>query len=102
MRRKRANGALESRKRVAEIEKKTQNDDEISKPLVKEAENIELGTDSLFRESWREDLSSSKIAKLMEQRIREAAGAGVPTKPGKLNSVSRTFRKFEINEITAG
>ncbi|VDK87710.1 unnamed protein product [Litomosoides sigmodontis] len=95
MRRKKANEALGAQNTVAEIEEKSQND-EMFKLLVKEADNIGFGTDSLFQECWREDttLSSSKIAKLMEQRIREAGGAGTITKPRKLNSVSRAFRKM--------
>ncbi|CAG9530334.1 unnamed protein product [Cercopithifilaria johnstoni] len=102
MRRRRANETLEARKRIVEIGKKTQ-EDEISKPLIKEAGNIEK--DSLFQDSWREGgaFSSSKIAKLMEQRIQEAARANVVTKSTKSNSITRADpQKFEIDEITAG
>lgn len=104
MRWKRASETLELQKKVAEIEKKSQDDD-LSKLLAKEAENTEIQKDSLFGEPWKESaaLSSSKIAKLMEQYIQEEARANVMTKAGQTNSMIRTnSRKFEIDEITAG
>nr|CDQ02983.1 Bm12986 [Brugia malayi] len=104
MRWKRASETLELQKKVAEIEKKSQDDD-LSKLLAKETENTEIQKDSLFGEPWKESaaLSSSKIAKLMEQYIQEEARANVMTKAGKTNSMIRTnSRKFEIDEITAG
>lgn len=105
MRRRRANETLETQKRVAEIERITQEDDESSKSLVNGTKNIEFQRDSLFQEPWTENTahSSSKIFKLMQQRIQEAARANLITKAGKQNSVTKTdSRKFEIDEIRAG
>uniref|UniRef100_A0A0R3RIF5 Uncharacterized protein n=1 Tax=Elaeophora elaphi TaxID=1147741 RepID=A0A0R3RIF5_9BILA len=104
MRRSKASETLEVQKRIAEIKQKS-DEDKISKSLVKDAENTEFEKDSLFREPWREDaaLLSSRIAKLMEQRLQEAAQESVITKTGKPNSVIRTnSRKFEVDKITAG
>lgn len=105
MRKRRANETLETQKRVAEIERITQEDDESSKSLVNGTKNIEFQRDSLFQEPWTENTahSSSKIFKLMEQRIQEAARANLITKAGKQNSATKTdSQKFEIDEIRAG
>ncbi|KAM3721848.1 Mitochondrial inner membrane protein OXA1L [Dirofilaria immitis] len=101
MRRKKSNETMRVQKKIAEIEKKTQENDDLSKSLVKEAENIELEKDSLFREPWKHSttLSSSKIAKLMEQRIKEATRENVTAKAEKSNLKKKTNRKFEIDEI---
>uniref|UniRef100_A0A1I7W562 Mitochondrial inner membrane protein COX18 n=1 Tax=Loa loa TaxID=7209 RepID=A0A1I7W562_LOALO len=103
MRQRRANETLEIQKEVAEIKTENQGE-ELFKSLVKEAENIRLERDSLFRQSWRENavLPSSKIAKLMEQHIQEAARANVVTKARKPKSrMKADSQKFEIDEITA-
>lgn len=103
MRLNRVNETLKAQETVAQIEKKTQKDDEVSKPFVKEVETMRLEKDSLFREFWNEDAasSSSNIAKLMEERIQEEARRN--TKSGKLNSDTRTdSRRFKIDEIMAG
>ncbi|EJW82939.1 hypothetical protein WUBG_06146 [Wuchereria bancrofti] len=51
MRWRRASETLGVQKKVAEIEKKSQNDD-LSRSLAKETENIESQKDLLFREPW--------------------------------------------------
>lgn len=107
MRRNRANEILQVQKKVAEIEEINQEDElSLSKSLPEEAENIRPEGDSLFGKPWREDvsLSSSKIAKLMEQQVQEAARPNALAKAKKpISSVIRTgFRKSEVDEIAAG